>query len=60
MAVHTNYGPPCLFPAAQEVFSMLNHRKHSSLNLSPYVSYFEIYNSKVGTQADLPLAARRL
>ncbi|CAL8344472.1 unnamed protein product [Merluccius merluccius] len=35
------------FLAAQEVFSLLNHRKYSKLNVSPYVSFFEIYNGKV-------------
>uniref|UniRef100_A0A8C4ZLI5 Kinesin-like protein n=1 Tax=Gadus morhua TaxID=8049 RepID=A0A8C4ZLI5_GADMO len=33
--------------AARDVFSLLSHRKYSHLNLSPYVSFFEIYNSKV-------------
>ncbi|CAL8320385.1 unnamed protein product [Arctogadus glacialis] len=33
--------------AAREVFSLLSHRTYSHLNLSPYVSFFEIYNSKV-------------
>ncbi|KAG7274595.1 hypothetical protein CRUP_029236 [Coryphaenoides rupestris] len=44
---HQNSTTGIYFLAAQEVFSLLNHRKHSSLNLSPYVSFFEIYNSKV-------------
>lgn len=44
---HQNSSTGIYFLAAQEVFSLLNHRKHSSLNLSPYVSFFEIYNSKV-------------
>lgn len=33
--------------AANDVFTYLNHRKFSSLDLSAYVSFFEIYNGKV-------------
>ncbi|XP_069013405.1 kinesin-like protein KIF2C isoform X1 [Embiotoca jacksoni] len=33
--------------AAQDVFSQLNHRKFAHLDLSVYVSFFEIYNGKV-------------
>uniref|UniRef100_H3DCR2 Kinesin-like protein n=1 Tax=Tetraodon nigroviridis TaxID=99883 RepID=H3DCR2_TETNG len=33
--------------AAQEVFTLLNHRRFSNLDLSVYVSFFEIYNGKV-------------
>lgn len=36
------------FPlAANDVFTYLNHRRFSSLDLSAYVSFFEIYNGKV-------------
>ncbi|TNN55545.1 Kinesin-like protein KIF2C [Liparis tanakae] len=33
--------------AAQDVFTYLNHRKFAHLELSAYVSFFEIYNGKV-------------
>ncbi|XP_017277887.1 kinesin-like protein KIF2C isoform X2 [Kryptolebias marmoratus] len=33
--------------AAQDVFTYLKHRKYSHLDLSVYVSFFEIYNGKV-------------
>ncbi|XP_062338106.1 kinesin-like protein KIF2C isoform X2 [Osmerus eperlanus] len=33
--------------AAQDVFTLLRQRKFSSLDLCPYVSFFEIYNGKV-------------
>ncbi|GLD58513.1 kinesin-like protein KIF2C isoform X2 [Lates japonicus] len=33
--------------AAQDVFTCLNHRRYSNLDLSAYVSFFEIYNGKV-------------
>lgn len=33
--------------AAQDVFTLLNQRRYSSLDLSPYVTFFEIYNGKV-------------
>ncbi|XP_054482949.1 kinesin-like protein KIF2C [Anoplopoma fimbria] len=33
--------------AAQDVFTYLNHRKYANLDLSAYVSFFEIYNGKV-------------
>ncbi|XP_057714231.1 kinesin-like protein KIF2C isoform X2 [Corythoichthys intestinalis] len=33
--------------AAQDVFSYLNHWRYNDLNLSAYVSFFEIYNGKV-------------
>uniref|UniRef100_A0A4W6E3H8 Kinesin-like protein n=1 Tax=Lates calcarifer TaxID=8187 RepID=A0A4W6E3H8_LATCA len=33
--------------AAQDVFACLNHRRYSNLDLSAYVSFFEIYNGKV-------------
>ncbi|XP_071347359.1 kinesin-like protein KIF2C isoform X2 [Trachinotus anak] len=33
--------------AAQDVFTYLNHRRYTNLNLSAYVSFFEIYNGKV-------------
>ncbi|XP_056913919.1 kinesin-like protein KIF2C isoform X1 [Takifugu flavidus] len=33
--------------AALEVFALLNHRRFSNLDLSVYVSFFEIYNGKV-------------
>ncbi|KAM9349299.1 kinesin-like protein KIF2C [Symphorus nematophorus] len=33
--------------AAQDVFSCLNHRRYTNLDLSAYVSFFEIYNGKV-------------
>uniref|UniRef100_A0A1A7XMK9 Kinesin-like protein n=2 Tax=Iconisemion striatum TaxID=60296 RepID=A0A1A7XMK9_9TELE len=33
--------------AARDVFTYLNHRKYLNLNLSIYVSFFEIYNGKV-------------
>uniref|UniRef100_A0A4W5PT31 Kinesin-like protein n=1 Tax=Hucho hucho TaxID=62062 RepID=A0A4W5PT31_9TELE len=33
--------------AAQDVFALLNQRRYSSLDLCPYVTFFEIYNSKV-------------
>lgn len=32
---------------AQDVFTYLNHRKFAHLELSAYVSFFEIYNGKV-------------
>uniref|UniRef100_UPI0037E8FAEB kinesin-like protein KIF2C n=1 Tax=Semicossyphus pulcher TaxID=241346 RepID=UPI0037E8FAEB len=33
--------------AAQDVFANLNHRRYANLDLSAYVSFFEIYNGKV-------------
>ncbi|KAM6918223.1 kinesin-like protein KIF2C [Xenentodon cancila] len=33
--------------AAQDVFTYLNHRRYANLDLSVYVSFFEIYNGKV-------------
>lgn len=33
--------------AAQDVFAYLNHWKYTDLNLTVYVSFFEIYNGKV-------------
>ncbi|XP_008290749.1 kinesin-like protein KIF2C isoform X2 [Stegastes partitus] len=33
--------------AAQDVFTFLNHRRYAHLDLSAYVSFFEIYNGKV-------------
>ncbi|XP_056149895.1 kinesin-like protein KIF2C [Lampris incognitus] len=33
--------------AAQDVFTLLNHRRFASLDLATYVSFFEIYNGKV-------------
>uniref|UniRef100_A0A3P9KXE8 Kinesin-like protein n=1 Tax=Oryzias latipes TaxID=8090 RepID=A0A3P9KXE8_ORYLA len=33
--------------AAQDVFAHLNHRKFANLDLSVYVTFFEIYNGKV-------------
>ncbi|XP_042353644.1 kinesin-like protein KIF2C isoform X2 [Plectropomus leopardus] len=33
--------------AAQDVFAYLNHRRYTDLDLSAYVSFFEIYNGKV-------------
>uniref|UniRef100_A0A665TUI8 Kinesin-like protein n=1 Tax=Echeneis naucrates TaxID=173247 RepID=A0A665TUI8_ECHNA len=33
--------------AAQDVFHYLNHRRYADLDLSVYVSFFEIYNGKV-------------
>uniref|UniRef100_A0AAQ5XZQ5 Kinesin-like protein n=1 Tax=Amphiprion ocellaris TaxID=80972 RepID=A0AAQ5XZQ5_AMPOC len=33
--------------AAQDVFTYLNHRRYAHLELSAYVSFFEIYNGKV-------------
>uniref|UniRef100_A0A3Q0S2P1 Kinesin-like protein n=1 Tax=Amphilophus citrinellus TaxID=61819 RepID=A0A3Q0S2P1_AMPCI len=33
--------------AAQDVFAYLNHRRYANLDLSAYVSFFEIYNGKV-------------
>ncbi|KAG7229310.1 hypothetical protein INR49_012968 [Caranx melampygus] len=33
--------------AAQDVFTYLNHRRYTNLDLSAYVSFFEIYNGKV-------------
>ncbi|CAG5896730.1 kinesin-like protein KIF2C isoform 2-T3 [Menidia menidia] len=33
--------------AAQDVFTYLNHRRYTNLDLSVYVSFFEIYNGKV-------------
>ncbi|KAE8290938.1 Kinesin-like protein KIF2C Mitotic centromere-associated kinesin [Larimichthys crocea] len=33
--------------AAQDVFTYLNHRRYANLELSAYVSFFEIYNGKV-------------
>uniref|UniRef100_A0A7N6ANW0 Kinesin-like protein n=1 Tax=Anabas testudineus TaxID=64144 RepID=A0A7N6ANW0_ANATE len=33
--------------AAQDVFAYLSNRKYSNLDLSAYVSFFEIYNGKV-------------
>lgn len=33
--------------AAQDVFTHLNHRRFANLDLSVYVSFFEIYNGKV-------------
>ncbi|XP_029560698.1 kinesin-like protein KIF2C isoform X3 [Salmo trutta] len=33
--------------AAQDVFALLKQRRYSSLDLCPYVTFFEIYNSKV-------------
>uniref|UniRef100_A0A7N8XB92 Kinesin-like protein n=1 Tax=Mastacembelus armatus TaxID=205130 RepID=A0A7N8XB92_9TELE len=33
--------------AAQDVFTHLNHRKYAKLDVSAYVSFFEIYNGKV-------------
>ncbi|CAL8279568.1 unnamed protein product [Lota lota] len=44
---HQNSSTGIYFFATQEVFSLLNHKKYSNLNLSPYVSFFEIYNGKV-------------
>lgn len=34
--------------SAQDVFSYLNHRRYTNLDLSVFVSFFEIYNGKVG------------
>lgn len=33
--------------AAQDVFALLNHKRYATLDLSVYVSFFEIYNGKV-------------
>ncbi|KAM7379307.1 hypothetical protein PAMP_004871 [Pampus punctatissimus] len=33
--------------AAQDVFTYINHRRYASLDLSAFVSFFEIYNGKV-------------
>ncbi|CAK6969454.1 kinesin-like protein KIF2C isoform X2 [Scomber scombrus] len=33
--------------AAQDVFTNINHRRYASLDLSAFVSFFEIYNGKV-------------
>ncbi|XP_036941200.1 kinesin-like protein KIF2C isoform X1 [Acanthopagrus latus] len=33
--------------AAQDVFSYINHRRYANMDLSAYVSFFEIYNGKV-------------
>ncbi|XP_029931388.1 kinesin-like protein KIF2C isoform X2 [Myripristis murdjan] len=33
--------------AAQDVFALLSQRRYASLDLCPYVSFFEIYNGKV-------------
>nr|XP_046264056.1 kinesin-like protein KIF2C isoform X2 [Scatophagus argus] len=33
--------------AAQDVFTYLNHRRYADMDLSAYVSFFEIYNGKV-------------
>uniref|UniRef100_A0A3Q3K4N8 Kinesin-like protein n=1 Tax=Monopterus albus TaxID=43700 RepID=A0A3Q3K4N8_MONAL len=33
--------------AAQDVFTYLHHRRYANLDLSAYVSFFEIYNGKV-------------
>ncbi|KAK1878910.1 Kinesin-like protein KIF2C [Dissostichus eleginoides] len=33
--------------AAQDVFAYMNHRRYANLDLSAYVSFFEIYNGKV-------------
>nr|XP_061783776.1 kinesin-like protein KIF2C isoform X1 [Nerophis lumbriciformis] len=33
--------------AAQDVFACLSHRRYAKLDLSAYVSFFEIYNGKV-------------
>uniref|UniRef100_A0A8C2ZXX0 Kinesin-like protein n=1 Tax=Cyclopterus lumpus TaxID=8103 RepID=A0A8C2ZXX0_CYCLU len=33
--------------AAQDVFTHLNHKRYANLELSAYVSFFEIYNGKV-------------
>ncbi|KAM7400672.1 hypothetical protein PAMA_005052 [Pampus argenteus] len=33
--------------AAQDVFAYINHRRYASLDLSAFVSFFEIYNGKV-------------
>lgn len=33
---------------AQDVFAYLHHRRYANLDLSAYVSFFEIYNGKVG------------
>ncbi|XP_034557958.1 kinesin-like protein KIF2C isoform X2 [Notolabrus celidotus] len=33
--------------AAQDVFTNLNHRRYANMELSAYVSFFEIYNGKV-------------
>ncbi|KAF0046979.1 hypothetical protein F2P81_000612 [Scophthalmus maximus] len=33
--------------AAQDVFAYLNHRRYANLDLSAFVSFFEIYNGKV-------------
>uniref|UniRef100_A0A3Q4HKS6 Kinesin-like protein n=1 Tax=Neolamprologus brichardi TaxID=32507 RepID=A0A3Q4HKS6_NEOBR len=33
--------------AAQDVFAYLHHRRYANLDLSAYVSFFEIYNGKV-------------
>lgn len=44
------------FPlAANDVFTYLNHRTYSSLDLSAYVSFFEIYNGKVRWNLSLSL-----
>lgn len=32
---------------AQDVFTYLNHRSYANMDLSAYVSFFEIYNGKV-------------
>lgn len=36
-----------LFFSAQDVFTFLNHRRYAHLDVSPYISFFEIYNGKV-------------
>uniref|UniRef100_A0A3B4V782 Kinesin-like protein n=1 Tax=Seriola dumerili TaxID=41447 RepID=A0A3B4V782_SERDU len=36
-----------VYALAQDVFTYLNHRRYNSLDLSAYVSFFEIYNGKV-------------
>ncbi|XP_030257465.1 kinesin-like protein KIF2C isoform X2 [Sparus aurata] len=33
--------------AAQDVFTYINHRRYANMDLSAYVSFFEIYNGKV-------------
>ncbi|KAM3865637.1 kinesin-like protein KIF2C [Diretmus argenteus] len=44
---HQNSSKGIYAMAAQDVFAFLNHRRYASLDLCPYVSFFEIYNGKV-------------
>uniref|UniRef100_UPI003AAF1BC2 kinesin-like protein KIF2C n=1 Tax=Centroberyx gerrardi TaxID=166262 RepID=UPI003AAF1BC2 len=44
---HQNNAKGIYALAAQDVFALLSQRRYASLDLCPYVSFFEIYNGKV-------------